>query len=366
MRHIDDYLNDYNNISFSEMPFNEVDALILAQFTYMKLEGYVPYLKAEAANITLTELNEVVDRDVIFMDKRHVDDNRKMWDLMLAGKRFANMGLNYIWEMMDEERETQFCAFTVFPEGASPVILFRGTDESIIGWVEDFNMAFSTPFVGQRLGLLYLKHVAQWIDGTFMMSGHSKGGNIAVFSAMMADKDIQDRVEIIYNFDGPGFRPEIIDQDGYYEIRNRVVKYMPQSSVIGMLLENQEEYTVVKSSSVGGMLQHNPFTWVLEDKSFSILPGKREKHRTINDSFNKWILGLSEEQQKSFVGTVEKLADATKETTLTEFVDNWNKSIPNLIRSIMDFDKETKSDIKELFVTFGNVLAEEIRADNGK
>ena len=45
MGNIIDYVYEYGNYTFSEMPLNEVDSLVLCQLIYLDYENYVPGLE---------------------------------------------------------------------------------------------------------------------------------------------------------------------------------------------------------------------------------------------------------------------------------------------------------------------------------
>ena len=147
---------------------------------------------------------------------------------------------------MEEEQEAQFGAVTFFPEGCEPVVAFRGTDDSVVGWKEDFRLAFRKPLASQEMSSVYLNQVGCKLPGAFMVCGHSKGGNLAAYAATWAETGVQRRITDIYSLDGPGFLPEVFEGDSYEQIRSRVHRILPYSSLVGMLLQNYEQYEVVK------------------------------------------------------------------------------------------------------------------------
>ena len=295
MGNIVSYLEENGHLSFAELPFNEVDALILSQFSYMKFDGLIPKITEEMESVSFLHLAGHMDEKFVFSDERYEKDNRLLFEQMLKSKRFSSTLFNYYASIIDENVETQFCAFTCFLENNLPVVIYRGTDENFVGWKEDFNMAFKKPVPGQHLAKLYLNQVGGLVFSDFILCGHSKGGNLAVYSSMNTYPDIRSRIKRIYSFDGPGFRPEILKSEDYDSISDKIEKYIPKSSVVGMLLEEHEDYLVVDSHSIG-VLQHNPFTWRVKDTSFVGKEGVYKGRQFMNESLNEWILTLNEEQ----------------------------------------------------------------------
>ena len=360
MGNIVSYLEELGHIGFEEMPFNEVDALILSQFSYLKFDGLVPKLTDNTEAISLIAMKEQMDESVVFADERYEKDNRLLFDGMVNSRRFSNMRCNFYSSILNEDVQTQFCAITCFLEGELPVIVFRGTDENLVGWKEDFNMAFNKPVPGQRLSALYLNEVGSRIDGEFIVCGHSKGGNLAVYSSMNVFEDIQKRIKRIYSFDGPGFRPEILNSNDYEKIAERIEKYIPQSSLVGMILESHEDYMVIESNSVG-LLQHDPYTWRVGEASFIRKEDVYKSSKFMNAALNEWILKLNEEQLEVFVGTLFHILDGCDAKNLIDMVIDWKKSVTGMIRATKDVDDATRDEIVEILQMFMEVMKENLK-----
>ena len=360
MRNIVSYLEEYGHLTFDVMPFSEVDALVLSQFSYLKWNGLVPKPSHAKEAISLADMKETMDETVVFSDERYEKENRLLFFHLTESKRFAGMSCNYFADIINEEVETQFCAITCFFTDMIPVVVFRGTDENLVGWKEDFNMAFNKPVPGQRLAALYLNEVGSKIDGKFIVCGHSKGGNLAVYSSMNVFKDIQERIGRIYSFDGPGFRPEILNSEDYETIADRIEKYIPQSSLVGMILENHEDYMVIDSSSIG-LLQHDPYTWRVEDASFVHKEAVHKSSKFMNTALNDWILKLNEEQLELFVGTLFHILEGCDSKNLIDMAIDWKKSVSGMIRATKEVDESTKEEIQEILQMFMNVMKENLK-----
>jgi len=301
-----------------------------------------------------------MDEEVVFSDERYEKDNRLLFEGMLKCKRFSSMHFNYYASIIDENVETQFCAMTCFLEGELPVIVYRGTDENFVGWKEDFNMAFKKPVPGQHLAVLYINQAGMQFLSNFNVCGHSKGGNLAVYSSMNTYPDIRNRIRRIYSFDGPGFRPEILKSEDYDSIAEKIEKYIPKSSLVGMLLEEHEDYLVVDSSSVG-VLQHNPFTWRVKEASFIAKEGVYKSTRFMNESLNEWILTLDDEQLEMFGDTLFYILEGCEMKNLVEITQDFKTGINNMIRASKDIEEDTRDKIYEILRLLGEIMKENMK-----
>lgn len=360
MRNIVTYLEEYGHLSFAELPFNEVDALVLSQFSYLKWKGLVPKPSYTIEAISLADMKKTMDETVVFADERFEKNNRLLFSRLAECKRFAGMSCNYFTDIINEFVETQFCAMTCFFTDMVPVVVFRGTDENLVGWKEDFNMAFKKPVPGQRLSALYLNEIGNRIDGEFMVCGHSKGGNLAVYSCMNVFEDIQKRIKRIYSFDGPGFRPEILNSDDYEKIAERIEKYIPQSSLVGMILENHEDYMVIESASLG-LLQHDPYTWKVGEASFIRKEDVDKSSKFMNAALNEWILKLNDDQLELFVGTLFHILDGCDSKNLIDMAIDWKKTVTGMIRATKEVDDATRDEIVAILQMFTDVMKENLK-----
>ena len=347
MGNVIDYLIQYGDQAFAERAFCDVDVLILAQLSYFDFGSAVPTIAQHKKSVTLEEIDRTADLSAVFADKWYGENNRKLWNALLAGRRFRTMRCNYYRERMEEEQEAQFGAVTFFPEGCEPVVAFRGTDDSVVGWKEDFRLAFRKPLASQEMSSVYLNQVGCKLPGAFMVCGHSKGGNLADYAATWAETGVQRRITDIYSLDGPGFLPEVFEGDSYEQIRSRVHRILPYSSLVGMLLQNYEQYEVVKSSGIG-ILQHDAFTWQIEDGKFVKAVDIEAKQKRMNEALNQWIFTLPEEERQLFVETLFQVIDQTGVTTLTEFSEHWKENLKSCLKSLKSLDPETRKRIRRI------------------
>ena len=335
------YLENYGKYTFQEMPMTEVDSLALCQLSYLKFDGMVPDIQEDKPPVTLESLKEHPDFEKLFGDIRYEKENRALLTGMLQGKRFRDMKLNYYVNVIEEQWETQFSAVTFFLDDGTAYVAFRGTDETIVGWKEDFNMAFLSPVPGQAFGVRYLKDVASRFRGELYVGGHSKGGNLAVYSAMNCGPETQERLLQIYSMDGPGFRPEVLERCGYDRIAGRVTKILPNSSLVGMLFESNMYFQVVKSRTFG-LLQHDPYTWLVVSNHLVRANGLYERRKKMDNTLNEWILSLNEQQLRTFVDTMYQVITASQARNLIDFTAEWKRSMNGIIGALKEVDEETK------------------------
>ena len=278
-----EYLKKYGDIPFREKPLNDVDSLALCQLSYLKFDGMVSDVRHNGPSVTLQEIAKRPDVEQLFGDVRFEKENRALFEGLLSGRRFRNMKLNCYINLVEKEWETQFSAITFILDDGTLFLAFRGTDETIVGWKEDFNMAFLNPVPGQEYSVKYVNMVTGWLHQPFYIGGHSKGGNLAVYSAMKCAPFVRKRIQKIYSLDGPGFRPEVLKECHYNAIEDKVVKLLPHSSMIGMIFERDIHYRVVESKN-HGLLQHDPFSWLVKDDHFVDVGDIYESQKIMNEA----------------------------------------------------------------------------------
>ena len=256
-------------------------------------------------------------------------------------KRFANLKISNFVNILDKKIEKQFSAITIFLPDNTIYISFRGTDSTVIGWKEDFNMGFISHIPSQLSSKEYLETIANLFPNKIRIGGHSKGGNLAIYSALYASKDIQDRIISIDNNDGPGFSEEIINQNNYSNILNKIHTYVPQSSVVGMLLHHEESYTIVRSTAKG-IMQHDAYSWQLLGTEFIKMDQITNGSKILDKTLKDWIKDTTPEQREQFLNILFEIFNATKVEDITELQKNWYKNAIILVKSYKNIDDKSK------------------------
>ena len=349
------YLEEYGDVPLSEKPMNDVDSLVLCQLSYLKFDGLVPGVRENKPSVTLRNLKEHDHYEDLYADERYEKVNRSLFEHLLAGRRFRNMKLNCYINVVEDAWETQFSATTFILEDGTLFIAFRGTDESIIGWKEDFNMTYMSPVPGQEYSVKYLNMVTGKIHNPFYVGGHSKGGNLAMYGAMNVAPAVQERIKKIYCMDGPGFRPETLQKCGYDNVASRVVRFLPQASLVGMIFAPDNDYRVVLSHNTW-LTQHDPFSWEVEGDRFVEVSDINAKTRKSDRNFNEWILALNEKQLKTFSDTFYRVMKESGIDDLVVFSENPKKSMKALLATMKELDPETREILMEIVMTLRNVI----------
>ena len=351
-----DYLKEYGDYTLQEKPLSEVDSLALSQFAYLKFDEVAPGMDDEGSMVSMDEIAGHEKYDSLYGDERYRKDNTALFHALYHGKRFGGIKIGSYVNYIDLESETQFSAVTfLLPNGIS-YVAYRGTAETIVGWKEDMNLAFSEPVRGQHMSVEYLERAAQKIKGDFYVGGHSKGGNLATYACMNCQDKVRRRILAIFDHDGPGFRPEVKAQSAYGEIEDRIHKTIPHSSLVGMLLYSDGDYRVVESKTIG-LAQHNPYTWLVKDDHFKNVEDLYEGRRFMDEALNQWILSLDQEQMHTFVDTFYKIILASETDNLIDFTANWFQSIHKIRAALKDIDPETGRMMIRIMKSLFNIVS---------
>ncbi len=356
------YIEEYGDYTFSEKPFGEVDSLILCQFAYLKFDGLVPGVDDDAPPVSIRQVFENRDYDNLYGDERYREKNTELFLAMVHSRRFGSLKINYYVNQIELEKETQFSAVTFQPDEELYYIAYRGTDETIVGWKEDLNLAFSEPVPGQLMSVEYLEKSAGKIGKPFYMGGHSKGGNFAIYAAMNCRQDIQDNIVIIFNHDGPGFRPEVRKKGRFDKIENRIRQTVPHSSMVGMLLSSERNYRVVESRNFG-LAQHDPYSWLIEKDNFQIVKQIYSGRMFVDTTINDWILSLNQEQMRIFVDTLYDVVKASEADNLIDFTANWKRSIQGIMSAIKNVDAETTKIMNDIMKALFEMLSQHTKEE---
>ncbi len=360
MENIIDYVKDWGKYSLYEKPFNEVDSLVLCQLVYLNYGKFVPGMEKEHGPVSIGAIYAHPERDKILDDYWYRENNKELFAAVAGSVRFGSMRMNYYVNIIDQEQETQFSAMTYFLEDKNIYMAYRGTDATIIGWKEDLNLAFSKPLKGQYLAVEYMEKAAEHISGSFYVGGHSKGGNLAVYAAMNCGEETRGRILKVFNNDGPGFRPEIREQGNFQAIGDRVVKFIPRSSLVGMILEDHSDYEIIESKGIG-LFQHNTYSWKIEEGALMRAQNMTGSKIRRDAALNEWILSLSEEETHLFVDTLYEVVSASEASNVFEFGADLKKCLQNVALAAKEVDGDTKKAILKMIRSLFEILLENVK-----
>ena len=347
MANILDYLSWRGDLTLSQSPFNEVDNLILAELSFVNFTGIVPP-PGEGEGVPLREAAEAFFRShgrgdgKIGMGVLVPDEIPVLLEQMATAPRFRDMKLSGFCDHLDVRKAEQFAALTVELGDGSIYLSFRGTDDSIAGWKEDFLLGCQPEVPAQKKAVEYVKAMAgQYPRRKLMLGGHSKGGNLAVYGGIFVPLAIQRRISAVWSNDGPGFYGAVLETPQHARLEGRIHSIIPKSSVVGMLLEHEESYTVVDSDQTG-LLQHDGFSWQVLGTGFVTLRQVSRQGRRNDLALKEWVRRLPLDQREKFVDGLFEVLTASGATTLTDLKEDGFRAAGAMVRAMKDMEKDTR------------------------
>ena len=353
MANMKDYVAWRGDIDLTGSPWNAVDALLMATLSYLDFHSV-----DNARGWTLEEAERIdLLQECPFAS---FPPRKEVFRAMAGSRRFKDCRIHYYIALTNPAMEMQFSAMCIDLPDDTLCVAFRGTDNTLIGWREDFNMAYQPVVPGQEAAKAYLEQVAGLTDRPLRLVGHSKGGNLAVYAAACVSPELQERIEGVWNFDGPGMHHDVFESEGYARIVDRIYSYLPQTSIIGLLMDYCERYTVVRSVA-SGISQHDPMTWQVYGPAFETLESIDRTSSVVRDTLHEWLENSTPEQRGAFVDTMFRLAESTKATTMSELTNEKLKSLMKMIGNRKEVPPEARRIFNRLIAQavtlgFGNVM----------
>ena len=348
MPNIFDYLEWRCDVPFEHDPFNDVDNLILAELSYTHFDGAVP---ADGKRTPLRDVYktffEINSREEIEKSEDVLARTAFLMDGMMAGDRFSGTQISDYVDIVDNDRDMQMSAVTFILEDGTAYIAFRGTDNTVVGWKEDFNMSYLPETGGQREAVAYLNRIGKKLRRPLRVGGHSKGGNFAVYASAFCDKSVRDRIIAVYSNDAPGFRKEVAESEEYRAVIGKVKSIVPESSVIGLLLSSEAAHKYTVASSVKGMLQHDGMTWQVKRNEF-VQTEQSDFGRFIRDTQKDWLSKIDDRSREKYVSALFSLLESTGADTFTEMKGQKLKTIEQILTSAKELPEETQKLILDI------------------
>lgn len=359
METIVDYLKREQR-TFREAPLCPPDSLVFSTMVYFNLEA-APCFSGEPAQrillhdvVALSQPSELTSGSWL----EDSDLTEAFYERVMASRRLRDVEVGFYVHETAEFVEKQFCAMTFFLPDGSAYLAFRGTDGSLAGWKEDFNLCFKEVIPSQTAAVSYLSGVASSFDGPMYVGGHSKGGNLAEYAALVCDESAYSRISGVFNHDGPSFLEDPsprIDEERFSAIFQKTV---PASSIFGMLLERRRDFDIVQSNAMP-IMSHAPFSWLVEGSDFvyerELVKSTAVFDRTLND----WLTSVTPEARERFIDTLYELFTSTKATTWSEFQTNLFRNVKQLLSQGRSLDQETRDFIVRTFKTALDILRQE-------
>ena len=345
-----DYLQWRGDLSFDESPFCAVDALVLCQLSYIHLDGLVD--PSFEAGKTLAAIYKDFTDDSNYIARCDVGAviNPKTIDLFAEAvktKRFGEMTLCGYQTILNEERIEQFAAMVFIIDHKNAIVVFRGTDDTFVGWHEDFNLTYLDNIPSQLSGVEYLNKVEKAFGGKILVAGHSKGGNVAVYASVYCNKGMRKKISDIYNFDGPGFGGQFFVKKEYREQESKLHSFYPQFSVVGMTFYHPKEFKIVDSSGQN-VFQHDAFSWNIRGSSFVFREEFTDESKFFYVAFNDWMDDMSKEDLKKFTQVFFNIAYASGVKTNRDLEKNKRQASKRILSEITKLDSESKKHVVKI------------------
>lgn len=352
MPNILDYIAWRGDLAFRNAPFCEVDNLILSMLSFIDFSGIVgddpidtPVKLSESFEKYRKKFPDGEEFGIIIPE---ITDD--LFEKTAVSSRFSDLYVACYREKSSESEMTQFAAVTFILPDNSLFVSFRGTDDTLYGWREDFNLSFTYPVASQTMAADYLTDIASVYAGPIRCGGHSKGGHLAVYASCFAPKHVRSRIVTAYSNDGPGFVSEVVQSDGFREMTEagKICSIVPQSSVIGMLLEHSEDYNVIESTLTNGLFQHDPFSWSVMGAGFVHTDGLSKMGKMHDAVLGEWIGGMDAGERREFTETLFGVIEATGAKTLTDLSADGMSKLISAVKAFGGIERETRDNVMKI------------------
>lgn len=345
MSNIYDYIEWRGDLSICNDRFNEIDSLILSRLSYFPFDGLIE----EDEEITIKEsYKRYQERGTTGRILQQEDIN--LFPVLATSERFGKMKLTKYINKIDPIHEKQFSAITIIMPDDTIYVAYRGTDNTVVGWKEDFNMSFSELVPAQTDAVQYIENIAYTYKEKIRVGGHSKGGNLAVYAAAFCKEEVQERIINVYNNDGPGFCDKVVESDKYKNVLDKVHTYIPQTSIIGRLLNHKEQTTILKSTQTG-IMQHDLYTWQVLGTKF-VKDELTNSSEFIDKTITNWLKEVETEQREKFIDIFFEILNTTEVETLSEFSSKKFTNALTMLNAYKNIDDQSK----EIMMKTLNVL----------
>ena len=337
-----EYLKWRGDISFAEKRLCEIDSIIFSMMVYVDFEALG---LRDVGNICDLAKDYCPDNEYSSVSLGLIIPSKKINKLFCSAaksRRFGGVRISDYVTKLSEEEVCQFAAATYHLPGKRMAVTFRGTDDTLIGWKEDFCLSYVDEIPAQRMAVRYLEEIAKkYPDERIYVLGHSKGGNLSLYAATKASSEVKERIVRVFCHDGPGLSYTNITSPAFAEIKRKVAVYLPQSSVIGTMFERGDKFSVVKSSAIGAV-QHDPFSWELEGPTFIKLSSLSERGKKNEEQFKARMMQMSNDERREFIELFFSIVRSTGATTLSDFSGRGVKKIVLVLKNYSGLNKEQR------------------------
>ena len=337
-----DYLKS-NQKSFIEQSFHDVDGLVFSYLAYYNFESI--NINSKRVKISSIENELLLNENNYHLS--NYDEKKEFLIALKSSNRYKDIEVSNFIRLYNLEKEEQFCGVLFHYKDLFSFVSFRGTDTTIYGWKEDLNLSYSYPLISQCDALSYLNNSYKYLNKIIYVGGHSKGGNLAVYSAINSYKYIYKHIIHIYSYDGPGFKEVFFKSKKYKERKYKIIKYVPEFSIFGMIMEESEDFKVINAKGFT-IMEHIVFNWIIKDNNFDILTSITSGAYIFDKAINKWLLSYDDETKKRLVSLLYSIIINNNILRVEDIRNN----LLNLVKTYNALDKESKIFIKKVTKKF--------------
>lgn len=362
-----DYLRWRGDLPFTRDAFNEVDDLVLCIISYINFRRFEDLRTTDPARaVALPEVAARLTEEDEQLGLSELDYIPLM-RLAAETERFREVRMFGFTHEYDEVREMQFDAVSYLLPDDTLLVSFMGTDTSLVGWKEDFNMSYLSAVPAQIRAAAYTEEIAAACpDRGLRIGGHSKGGNLAAWAAIHISAPLQDRLLAAYNNDGPGFSHDMVDSAAYRRVADKLHTYIPESSIVGILLEHAEDYAVIDSSN-RSIMQHEPMSWNVEGPRFVHLGQRSPMGKVSDDLLRQWIGSMTPQEREQFTDALfDILSMSGKTRTLEDLRAGGLAKMAALLKQYNGADEKDKKIITEIFRRLASDVKGEMKKAAGE
>lgn len=329
-----DYLKWRGDLNFEVSPFNDVDMFICSQLSTPDYTDIVPFSSDSVSigDVCTNYFDTHID-DVSTLGVLQSKFVLPMLKALPGCDRFKDIRLCFAQNRVVQENTEQFCAVTIELPDGSICLSFRGTDDTIIAWKEDFNLATKEIVPAQSDALKYVETVANSLPGKIRICGHSKGGNLAIYAAVNSPDYVKNRIVSAVSFDGPGFNSDFFTKDEYIQMQDKLTTVLSQNSLVGTLLNSAGTVKYV-ISSVFGPMAHDGFSWSVMGPGFVPGIGLSEASKTFKEAMSDTLGSMTVDEKQAFVDELFDTLLATGAVTITDLTDFKAPKILELLKSL--------------------------------
>lgn len=353
MAHLIDYLEKVKDLAFDQEPLNILDKVCINEIGYLTFEKWLtPSDLQKTINLHDFAEGKDLNPDYSFMVTK---ERVALAEAMVRSRRFASLSLSDYRSVLNKEVEKQFAAMIFsLPELDYHQLVFRGTDDSVIGWKEDFQLTYSREISAHRSALAFLSEHLPNLSGHITVSGHSKGGNLALYSAVQSSTALREKIAELLLLDSPGLMKSLLEKPSYQELKARMTVIRPQDSVVGVMLYWDRPAQLVAAEGIG-FAQHNALSWEVDlaTNDFVHEDQPTELSQRLEETFQEWIETLPKQQLKQGFDLV---FDTILDSGIESLDDIGIQALPQIGQMLQEFGNLSDKQKKVLQDGFNQLL----------